>query len=46
MVEDETNKHKSFKIEYYLNKRTIKKGKGLGVEYLVCWMGYSPKWDR
>ena len=37
---------KSFEIDCLLNKQIIKKGRGQDVEYLVCWTGYGPKWDR
>lgn len=45
-VEDDTDKHKSFKIDCLLNKRTVSKDKGLAIKYLVRWTGYSPEWDR
>ena len=45
-VDDDTNSLKSFEIDRLLNKRTIKRGKGLTVEYLVRWTGYGPGWDR
>lgn len=45
-VESPINKIKSFKIEKLLNKRQVKKGKGRVIEYLICWKGYGPKWDR
>lgn len=45
-VEGDTNKHKSFGIDRLLNKRTIQKGRGLAVKYLVRWTSYGPKWDR
>ena len=37
---------KSFEIDHLLNKRMIKRDKGLIIEYLVCWTGYCPEWDR
>ena len=45
-VEGDTDKHKSFEIDRLLNKRTIRKGRGLAIEYLVRWTGYGPEWDR
>ena len=45
-VEGDTDRHKSFEIDRFLNKRTIRKGRGLAVEYLVCLTGYGPEWDR
>ena len=45
-VDGDTDSFKSFEIDRLLKKRTIKRGKGLTIEYLVCWTGYSPKWDR
>ena len=34
-VEGDTDHHKSFEIDRLLNKRTVRKGKGLAIEYLV-----------
>lgn len=34
-VEDDTDAVKSFEIDRLLNKRTVKKGKGQAIEYLV-----------
>ena len=45
-VEGDTDKHKSFEIDRLLNKRTVRKGKARAVEYLICWTGYGPEWDR
>ena len=45
-VDGDTDSFKSFEIDRLLNKRTIKRGKGLTVEYLVRWTGYGPEWDR
>ena len=45
-VEGDSDKHKSFEIDRLLNKRTVRKGRGLAVEYLVRWTGYGPEWDR
>ena len=45
-VKGDTDKHKSFEIDRLLNKHMVKKGKARIVEYLVCWTGYGPEWDR
>ncbi len=45
-VEGDTDHQKSFEVDCFLNKRTVKKGKGLDIEYLVRWTGYGPEWDR
>ena len=45
-VEGDTDKHKSFEIDRLLNKRTVRKGKGLATEYLMRWTRYGPEWDR
>ena len=45
-VKGDTDNLKSFEIEKLLNKRQVKKGKGRAIEYLVCWKGYGPKWNR
>ena len=45
-VDGDTDASKFFKVERLLNKRTVKKGKGRAIEYLVCWKGYGPEWDR
>ena len=45
-VDDDTDASKSFEVERLLHKRTVKKGKGRAVEYLVRWTGYGPEWDR
>ena len=45
-VDGDTDNLKSFEIDHLLNKRTIKRGKGLTVEYLICWTGYGPEWGR
>ena len=42
-VDDDTNTAKSFEVDRLLHKRTVKKGKGHTVEYLVCWTGYGPE---
>lgn len=33
-------------VDRLLNKRVVKKGKGLATEYLVKWKGYGPEFDR
>ena len=45
-VDGDTDNLKSFEIDRLLNKRTIKRGKGLTIEYLIRWTGYSPEWVR
>ena len=45
-MEDNTNYHKSFEIECFLNKRAVKKGKGLIIKYLIRWTRYGPKWNK
>ena len=45
-VKGDTDHHKSFEIERLLNKRTVSKGKGLAIKYLLRWTGYRPEWDR
>lgn len=40
-VEGDTNRQKSFKVDYLFNKRMVKKSKGLTIKYLVRWTGYS-----
>ena len=45
-VDGDTDALKFFEINPLLNKRTIKRGKGLTVEYLVCWTSYGSQWDR
>ena len=45
-VESDTEKAKFFEIDRLLNKRTVKKGKGLAIKYIVRWTGYGPEWDR
>ena len=45
-VEGDTDADKSFEVDCLLNKQTVKKGRGRAIEYLVCWTGYGPKWDR
>lgn len=45
-VEGNIDTVKSFKINRLLNKRTISRGKGLTIEYLVRWTDYGLKWDR
>lgn len=45
-VEGDNDKHKSFKIDRLLNKRTVRKDKGLAIEYLIRWTEYGPECDR
>ena len=45
-VDGDTDTLKSFEIDRLLNKRIIKRGKGLTIKYLICWTGYGPEWDR
>ncbi len=45
-VDSDTDTLKSFEINRLLNKRTIKRGKGLTIEYLVRWTSYGPEWDK
>ena len=45
-VNGDTDSLKFFEIDRLLNKRTIKRSKGLTVKYLVCWTNYGPEWDR
>lgn len=45
-VDDDTNTLKSFEVERLPNKQTIRRERGLSVEYLVCLLGYGPDWDR
>lgn len=33
-------------VERLLNKRVIRKGRGLATEYLLRWKGYGPEFDR
>lgn len=44
-VEGDTDEFKSFEVERLLNKRIIKKGRGMATEYLVRWKGYGPEYD-
>lgn len=45
-VDGDTDALRSYEMDRLLNKRTIKKGRGHAVEYLVCWTGYGLEWDR
>ena len=45
-VDGDTDATKFFEVDRLLHKQTVKKGKGRAVEYLVCWTGYGPEWDR
>ena len=35
-----------YDVERLLNKRVIRKGRGLATEYLLRWKGYGPEFDR
>ena len=35
-----------YEIERLLNKRVLKKGRGLSTQYLVRWLGYGPEFDE
>lgn len=45
-VKINTDAIKSFEIDHFLNKQTVRKDKGHAIEYLVCWTRYGPEWDR
>ena len=45
-VDGDINATKFFKVDRLFNKQTAKEGRGRTVEYLVCWTGYGPEWDR
>ena len=45
-IEGDTDKVKNFEVERLLNKRQVRKGKDRAVEYLLCWKGYGPEWNR
>jgi hypothetical protein len=45
-VEGDTETYKSWEIERLLDKRTIRKGRGTSVQYLVRWTGYGPEFDQ
>lgn len=45
-VKNDTDIVKSYKIDYLLNKQTVKKAKGQAIEHLVCWARYGLEWDR
>ncbi len=45
-VDGDTDAAKSFEVDCLLNKWIVKKGKGRAIEYLICWTGYNPEWDR
>lgn len=36
----------SYEIERLLNRRIVKKGRGLAKEYLIRWKGYGPEFDK
>lgn len=35
-----------YDVERLLNKRVVRKGRGLATEYLLRWKGYGPEFDR
>ena len=45
-AEGDTNAYKSFEIERLLNKKTIRHGRGVVIQYLVRWKENGPEWDR
>ena len=45
-LDNDTDATKCFEVDRLLNKQTVKKGRGRAVEYLICWTGYGPEWDR
>lgn len=45
-VDGDTPNYLSYEIERLLNKRIIKKGRGMTTQYLVRWRGYGPEWDK
>ena len=45
-VDGDTDVSRSFEVDRLLNKRTVRKGKGRAVEYIVRWTGYGAEWDR
>ena len=45
IVDGDTDDYKSFEIERLLDKRTVRRGRGLSVQYLVRWKGYGPESD-
>lgn len=45
-VEGDTELFKSYEIDRILNKRTVRKGRGIATEYLLKWKGYGPEYDR
>ena len=45
-VEGNTNTMKFYEIDRLLNKRIIKKGRGVSTQYLARWKGYGPEFDE
>ena len=45
-VEGDTDTIKSYEIDRLLNKRIIKKGRGVSVQYLARWKGYGPEFNE
>lgn len=40
-VKSDTDRHKFCEMDHLLNKHTVKKGKGIAIEYLMRWTSYS-----
>lgn len=45
-VDGDTDRAQSFEVKRLLNKCIFKKGRGIVIQYLVCWLGCGPKFDR
>ena len=45
-VEGDTELFKFYEIDRILNKRTIRKGRGIATEYLLKWKEYGLEYDR
>ena len=45
-VEGDTDTIKSYEIDRLLNKRIIKKGYGVSIQYLARWKGYGPEFNE
>jgi len=46
LVKGDSNTQKSYEIDRLLNKRAIKKGRGVSTQYLARWKGYGPEFDE
>ena len=44
-VEGDTPTEKFYELDWILNKRVIRKGRGFATEYLIKWKGYGPEYD-